>query len=363
MNIKKIFRLRTVVPVLIVLAATAAVVMIATMPPKAKITPPVERTGINVKVLHVQPEGEVIDRFELPAVVEADRTVRVAAEVSGRIERILVVEGSTCKEGDLLVELNGDLLKAEFDSAAAQEKNNSLKYNRTRNLHSQGSSTDRDRDQAEAEMLMSKAARDAAYARLVRSKIVAPIPGILNSIPIEKGEYVQPGATVAEIVDIDIVKVVLQVPERDVHFINCADSVGIIASVRGEENELYGNITYISELADSVTRATRVEVTVENSRRLLRSGHLVRAVLTRNVLKDAVMVPLSAVIPLEGSKCVYVVNGDKAERRDVLLGIIKGRDVQIREGLAAGDKLIVAGHRFVAPGSLVKVQHEDGGSL
>jgi membrane fusion protein (multidrug efflux system) len=70
------------------------------------------------------------------------------------------------------------------------------------------------------------------------------------------------------------------------------------------------------------------------------------------------MIPLLAVIPMEDSKTVYVVNSSQAKRRDVKLGVIKGDQVQIESGLEPGDKLIIAGHRFVAPGQKVNVVPE-----
>jgi multidrug efflux pump subunit AcrA (membrane-fusion protein) len=67
------------------------------------------------------------------------------------------------------------------------------------------------------------------------------------------------------------------------------------------------------------------------------------------------MIPLLAVIPMENSKAVYVVNSDRAKRREVELGIIKGDRVQITHGLEPGDRLIIDGNRFVAPGQKVNI--------
>ena len=80
-----------------------------------------------------------------------------------------------------------------------------------------------------------------------------------------------------------------------------------------------------------------------------------RARLTRRMLEDAVLVPLLAVIPMEHSHAVYVVNSTEAQRREVGIGIITGDRVQVTRGLAPGDQLIIAGHRLVAPGQKVNV--------
>ena len=127
---------------------------------------------------------------------------------------------------------------------------------------------------------------------------------------------------------------------------------------KSQARSLVGTITFISELADPRTRTTRTEITLDNKQRLLRSGQIVHVRLTRRILKDAILVPLLAVIPMEGSKAVYVVNSSQAKRREVKLGIIKGYQVQIESGLEPGDKLIIAGHRFVAPGQKVNIVPE-----
>jgi membrane fusion protein (multidrug efflux system) len=90
--------------------------------------------------------------------------------------------------------------------------------------------------------------------------------------------------------------------------------------------------------------------------RELRSGRIVRVRLTRRVLTDVIMIPLQAVIPLDEEQAVYVVANGTAQRRVVELGFMKGWQVQVRRGLSAGDRLIVSGHRFVAPGQPVSEQ-------
>ena len=87
----------------------------------------------------------------------------------------------------------------------------------------------------------------------------------------------------------------------------------------------------------------------------MRSGQIVKAHLTRQVLNDIIMIPLASVIPLEDGKMVYVVENGQAARRDIELGFIKGRDVRVTRGLQAGDQLIVVGHRYVGPGQRVTV--------
>ncbi len=97
---------------------------------------------------------------------------------------------------------------------------------------------------------------------------------------------------------------------------------------------------------------------MDNRDHALRSGQIVRVRLTRRMLQDVIMIPLAAVIPLEEGRVVYLEREGQAERRAIELGFIKGRNVQVLSGLAAGEQLIVAGHRYVGPGQAVRVTAE-----
>ena len=86
---------------------------------------------------------------------------------------------------------------------------------------------------------------------------------------------------------------------------------------------------------------------------------IVRAQISRRTIRNAIMIPLSSIIPLEEGRSVYVISENRAERRDVELGIIRGTQAQVVSGLQVGDILVVAGHRQIGPGQLVNVVKSD----
>jgi membrane fusion protein (multidrug efflux system) len=347
--------LRNGVKAFIILAAIAGLTVIMRMPRKKKDAPPTEAPPVNVTVMTVTTEPQLADTFDLPAVVEPNRVVTVSAEVAGRIERIPLEEGSRVHAGDLLVRLNTDLILPEYESAKAQVERDQIEFDRMTNLSKENAATQRELDNATSQLAISKARLDGIRARLERTRILAPTAGVLNDLLVEEGEYIDAGKPVAQVVDSDTVKVVVEIPERDVAFFSVGEQAEVLANTRDPNESLAGTITFISELADSKTRTTRTEITLDNSQRLLRSGQIVHVRLTRQILKDAILVPLLAVIPMEDGKAVYVANSSQARRRQVDLGIIRRDQVQIRSGLEPGDKLIIAGHRFVAPGQKVNI--------
>ena len=352
--------LKWLISIVVVLAAVGGIVIVAIIP--KNIDPPeaTEPPPQNVEVMEIRPEPELVETFRLPGVVEANRVVKVPAEVPGRIEEIAREEGSRCKAGDELVRLNTELYQAKYDRAASQLDFYKEELKRIRNLIRENVVTEKELDQAETNLQAGKAAFRIARYRLERAHIKAPIDGILNDLPVEKGEYVREGEQVAEIVDIETVQVVVDVPERDIQYVRVGEAASIEPPFPEEQSLVTGKITYTSELADVRTRTTRVEITVDNRERALKTGQIVRVVLKRRQLRDVIMVPLSSVIPLEDGYAVYIVNDDKAKRRLVKLGFLRGRSVQILDGLEAGDRLIVRGQNFVGPDQPVWVQGRTG---
>jgi len=346
---------RNLVKAIIVLAAIGILTAIIKMPAKKREAPATEAPPVNVKVMTVTAVPQLADTFDLPAVVEPNKIVTVSAEVGGRIDRIAPEEGSKVRTGDLLIKLNTDLIRPEFESAKAQVERDQIEFDRMTSLAEENAVTQRDLDNATSQLAVSKARFEGIGARLERASIFAPTAGVLNDLLVEEGEYVNTGNPVARVVDTDTVKVVVEIPERDIAFFTVGEKADIVVETKGQSESLEGTITFISELADPRTRSTRMEITLNNKQRLLRSGQIVHVSLTRQVLKDAVLIPLLAVIPMEDSKVVYVVNSSQAKRREVMLDIIMGDQVQITSGLEPGDKLIIAGHRFVAPGQKVNI--------
>jgi len=329
-------------------------------PPQAEAPP------VNVKVQVIQAIRNYRDTVQLPGIVEPNEVVTVSAEVAGRVERLACEEGRPCKAGDQMIFLNTDILKAQHDSATAQAEFAERERQRLERALQRGVATMMEVDTARTQVAAAKASLDLARANLDRATIVAPTDGILNDLPVEVGEYVTPGMAVAEIVDVETVKVVVDVPEHDVKHLRVGMEPKPEISVDVlDEPKLTGEITYISELADPLARTTRVEITVPNPRtdggpRPLRSGQIVTVVLTRQVLPKAILIPLAAVIPLEDGYRVYVANDDQAYDRTVKLGFFRGNQVQIvGGGLAEGEKLIVSGQRYVAPGQTVRIVQDE----
>lgn len=349
----KRFTFKTIL-VLLALAGIAAVRMI---PDKVQILEASEAAPVNVSVKAIQAIQSLADTFLLPAVIEPNRTVTLSAEVSGRVE-FVAREGIPIATGRVLIQINRDLIEPQVERAEAQVQRDKIGYQRMEELVKAKATSQQDLDDAAVNLAVSKASLAEVQAQLQRTTLVSPCAGVLNQTLVEVGEYVNPGTPVAQIVDTETVRVVVGIPERDVTYFTKGQSAEVLADIRGQQQTLGGSIDYISASADARTRSTRTEITVSNEDGQLRSGQVVRVRLTRRQIPEALLIPLLAVIPMESGHAVYVVENGQAERRSVTLGILQEETAQVLTGLQAGDRLIVAGHRFLAPGQKVTVVPE-----
>jgi membrane fusion protein (multidrug efflux system) len=353
-NRSRLFKL--FVSLFVVSAAGAVVFLIARMPAPPKDVPQEEFVVANVEVMEVRPVKTMSDLLVLPGVVEPWQIVDVPVEQRGQIEEVLVDEGQSVTEGDLLLKLDETLLRALFDQAKAQADFDERMAARSSELLERGVVRKSEVDELQARWIVSRANLRVAETNLDRTSVRAPMSGVVNELVKERGEFVSPGDTVAQIVAVDRVKVAIQIPEKDIRFIRPGMTIRVaVDSLEGRD--FAGKVTYISEIADTVTRTTPIELTLDNAGGALHAGMIVRCRISRRTLSDVVMIPLASVIPLENGRVVYVVEEGKAQRREVTLGMIRGTEVQILQGLDANDLLIVTGQRLVGPGQQVNIQN------
>jgi membrane fusion protein, multidrug efflux system len=339
---------------LVISIAVAGVYSISRIQVEEAAELPPEEVIINVEVEEITPQKSVPDFLDLPGAARPGRIVNVPVEMGGKIVSLPAREGELVREGDVILTLDNSILKAEVSRARAQADFDKKSMDRTSLLLEKGVTNHNSLDEMASHFAVSSAALEMAETNLEKTVVYSPYTGILNDLPVEQGEFVQEGATVAEIVEIDSLKVEIQVPEKEVVYLRKGSSMSIISS-NSDKPLCYGTLTYVSEVADMGTRTVRAEITVDNRKGVLRSGQIVRARLNRRSLRDAVMIPLASVIPLEHGKVVYVASDGVAERRNVELGVMKGNKVHILNGLNRGDQLIVKGHRMVGPGQKITI--------
>ena len=341
---------------LVVGAGAGVVFAVKTLRPPQAPPPPVETPPVNVRVRVIAP-AVVEDAILLTGRIEPLEELTVSAEASGEIEWLEVDVGDRVKEGQELARIDTARLQTVYDQAAARKNLAAQELARMRNLEKGGIASPQNLDQASAESDMAAADLSAAKIQLEKSRVYAPMAGIISQRTRRQGEFTDNGSPLLRIVQVDRVKTLVGVPERDINRFALDDEVHLTLDALPDRT-FTGRIGKLPPTADLATRTFVAEILLDNPEGLLKPGMTARVRMVREIFPDAVAVPLFAVLTLENQRFVMVEEGGVARVRPVELGVLQGDMVHVKSGLAAGDRLIVTGQRDLRDGRRVTVTGE-----
>lgn len=293
--------------------------------------------------------------------LQSDESVWIASELPGRIVEILFEEGQAVQTGDILVRLDDELAQVELIDALAQLELAEANFKRIATLAETGSATQRSRDEARTEVARARAIYELISARIDKLSITAPFDGTVGLRKLSVGAYIAPGDQIANLEKIDRLKVDFKVPELFYAQIHVGQSVEVTLDAFAGRT-FTATIYTIDPMLDVNGRALNVRAALPNPDLLLRPGFFARLVVKGGEEKSVVMVPEEAVVPRGDSHLLYVVEDGHAVERTVKLGARRAGAVEILEGLAAGERVVTAGHMRLKNGSPVDIVSMDSRS-
>lgn len=290
---------------------------------------------------------------------EAVRVVNIKAETTGRVVKQVVRKGGVVKKGDVIVHLAMDDRKARLTEAKASVAHYLMAYKADQKLSRKEYRSKVKLAESRALLEKSRAQLRRVHLDIERTAIRAPFAGIVDRLPVEIGDYIAVGVTVATVVDLDPILVVGEVAERDIDKV----IVGDIAGVRMASGRVTaGTIRYISKTGSPRTRTFRVEVAVDNPGGGLAEGLTAELRLpTGQVLAHRVS-PAVLTLSDEGVVGVKTVDADNLVAFHPVKMIADTPEGIWLGGLPRRVTLITVGQEFVRPGQRVDAVHEDGGA-
>lgn len=312
-----------------------------------------EQPPVNVVALELVP-SLIRDRINLPGIVEPWVKLKMMAEVSGKIVQKVVTEGDMVQKGDVIARIDQRDYQNGYNSARASFNAARASLKRLKGLYKDQLATRSQLDDAQANMENMRAAMDNAALSLERCTIAAPISGMVNNLMFEKGQYMNVGDPVAEILQMDQVKVQVGIPESDVDAVRKLEDFQI--KIDALEGKTYSaKKHFLSRTADDDARLYRLELALDNPDGEILPDMFVRIDIIKREVKASLSVPLYSVITRNNEQYVYIVNDTNAHVKKVELGLLEGWRIQIKSGLKPGQKVIVVGHRSVNDGDPVNV--------
>jgi len=321
----------------------------------------VQKKPVNVALETLKPK-DVEETFTLPGTLEPWENLTLSLEQPGSIQWIGPSEGDRLKVGDEILRIDKEALLAQHARNNSDYGIRKKQLERADSLLKEQLISERERDEVYQAFQTASTNLTETRIALEKSTLITPIDGILDRLIVDRGEYGKVGTPAAVIVKVDKLKVVVDVPEKDVPYTKTGQRVTVFtAEISGGGVGRRGRIISVSYLANEMTRTYRTKVEIDNSDGYLRPGMIVRTKFVRRVIEGAIVVPLYAVIDRDGKKFVFVVENDTAVRRQVRLGPIVNGIVVVFGGVREGEHLVVKGQQLLVDGGPVKVIEDQNG--
>ena len=255
-----------------------------------------------------------------------------------------------------MIRIESDDYRIAVDRAQAAYTLAVAEYQRDKIVHGKGIIPKSQLDIKKTNMALAKAELDNARLLLKRCIIKSPMSGVVNRLDAEVGLLLSVGDPIGEILEIDRVKAVVGIPESDVSAVAPLSQVAITVHAL-DDLTLMGKKYFLASAPDSTAYLYRLELSVDNPDRTLLPGMFIRADVVKEKREGVISIPIYSVISRNDEQFVFIEEDGVAKKRLVTLGIMARWMVEAVEGLQAGDRLIVEGHRDVADGQKIKVVH------
>lgn len=305
--------------------------------------------------------------------VEAYSTISVQSLVVGELLKVGFKQGDFVKQGQMLFEIDprpyqAALAEAEGTLASDQAKyvNAEFQVQRNQPLVEKGYINQQDFEQLKANadaqaaiVAADKAAISAAQLQLEHATITSPIDGRTGSLQVDPGNIIKSASavtlvTITQITPIYVDFAVSQQYLNDIRSQQANAPVPVTVSISGKKEQ--GSISFIDNTIDPTTDTIQMKATFANKDEALWPGQFISVTVPAANLKNALLVPSSAVQAGQSGDFVYVLNPDNTVSfRNVTVGAIVENDTVVLKGLTAGEKVVTAGQLRLADGTAVKV--------
>jgi len=336
-----------------------------------------KETYIAVEVENAQKQDIFVENI-FSGNVYADKDVYVVPKIMGKVEDVRVSIGDTVEKDDVLFILNEEDIQNQVDQARAayntalanyertkeQIENAKDAFDRTEELYEEGAVSKVEYDQAklaasdkslqtvQAQVNQAKVGYNQALDALENTEVKAPIDGTITSINIEEGEYATNSSPSLVIMDMENVKIVVNVTENIINKIYSDKEVTVKIDAANLITD--AKIESVSDSVNPQTGLYEVKIRVPNESNI-KSGMFASVIIPTDIRENVLAVPSQSVLQKGDSTIIYTAEGDIAVENIVETGLDIGDRLQITSGISKGDKVIVKGQDYISEGTNIKV--------
>jgi membrane fusion protein (multidrug efflux system) len=300
--------------------------------------------------------GTIQGRVRAASTIEAELQVTVHAESTGRVTSLTLEEGDEVSEGDILARIRRDAQSLGFERAETNRGDAEREFERVQKLFEQGIASQSEYDQAKSKLDAAKLDVRDRQRDLSNTVVKAPFAGVVTRRFVDPGGFVTSGAQIFEITDFKTLVARVYVPEKELDRIAVGQPADVVGKA-AKNRQGVGEVKRIAPVVDATTGTVKVTIGLPDELAGGATGFLpgmyAEVTLTTEVHADVPIVPKPALVHEDEQTFVFVVDGDRAKKQLIEVGLADDDFVEVITGLQAGDEIIVAGHAGLKDGGLI----------
>ncbi|MBK8450027.1 MAG: efflux RND transporter periplasmic adaptor subunit [Saprospiraceae bacterium] len=283
----------------------------------------------------------------------ANESVQLVPETSGKIMKLNLPEGKNIQKGELLLKINDSELQAQLRKLKTEEFLAIEKESRQKKLFEINSVSKDEYESALNNLQLIRSDQEIIKTQIAKTELRAPFNGRLGFKNVSEGSYVSTAVVVANLHQLDPVKIDFSIPERYAKLVQLGRSIFFKSDVSDKMTE--AKIIAIEPVINESTRSLKIRAQCPNKQNMLLAGSFVRIEINLLDQEKSILIPTEALIPILKAYKVFVYKSGKAAEVKVITGLRTETQVQITEGLQEGDTLITSGIMQLKAGSPVKI--------
>jgi RND family efflux transporter MFP subunit len=312
---------------------------------------------VPVKVVKVAPQTLTGGR-NYTGTVEESTAISLGFSSSGTVEQVFASEGQQVQKGQLLATLNSASAQNSYEAMQSKLHQAQDAYDRMAKLHDNGSLSDLKFEEVKSGLQQAKSMAAIARKSLDDCKLYAPRDGVIASRSAESGANIMPGTAAFKLVSVENVFVKISVPENEISTTIKGQEARVEVPALNSSKVFTGKIELKGITANPVSHTYEVKIGVANPRLELMPGMVCKVRLKIEGQTLGIVAPsLSVQVAHNGSRFVWLADGDTVKRRFVQTGAMGNLGVEIVSGLTVGELLVVEGCQKVSEGMRISVEH------
>jgi membrane fusion protein (multidrug efflux system) len=331
-----------------VIFTAIAVVFLGAVAYKVLWSKPAQATGSGGLTRTSLPVNIIVAKHEsftetVPAIgsIEANESVVLKSEVSGKITGIFFTEGQRVEKGTLLIKVYDDDLQAQLAKAQANLKLTEDVEMRQRQLLDKEANSRQEYDVAFANLQAAQADIALLKAQISKTEILAPFDGTVGFRKVSPGEYITPGIDIASLVNDNPAKIHFTVAEKYSQLLG--RNTVISFRMEGQNNERKATVYAVEPTIDPNTRTLQLKALTPNPNGALIPGAYAKIEVMMETKRNMILIPAQAILSETAGQKVYIYRSGKAQSVMVETGTRTNDRVEITKGVAPGDSVIITG--------------------